>query len=149
LCLYWATKESTKGTEKSISVFSVPFSVAESLGSPPSLERHYNMRFSISGSRLQWFEEAEHNGLPEGNGKCARQLRQLAKKDQRKLKEVTENRENVRHQLGKQICKNGLIGLAPIGKPRVVKGKILAWQEQNSWILAISFLAQSTRRLDK
>jgi hypothetical protein len=32
---------------KSISVFSVPFSVAESWGSLPSLERHYKMRFSI------------------------------------------------------------------------------------------------------
>ena len=39
--------KSMEGSEMSISVFSVFISVAESLGSPPSLERHHKMRFSI------------------------------------------------------------------------------------------------------
>jgi hypothetical protein len=69
----------------------------------------------------QWFEEAENEGLLNGNGKCAKRLRQLAKRDRRKLKEVTESRKNVRKQFGKKLWKHGMIGLAPVGKPRGVK----------------------------
>jgi hypothetical protein len=45
------------------------------------------------GRPTQWYEEAEADGLMAGNGKRAKRLRQLAKKDGRKLKKVTESRE--------------------------------------------------------
>ena len=69
----------------------------------------------------QWYEEAEINGSLEGNGKCAKRLRKLAKRDSRKLKKVTEKREEVRAQLGKDLWKYGMVGLSQAGKPRGIK----------------------------
>jgi hypothetical protein len=56
-----------------------------------------------TATTTKWFEEAENEGLLNGNGKCAKRLRQQAKRDRRKLKQVTENRKNVRKQLGKKL----------------------------------------------
>jgi len=66
----------------------------------------------------QWYEEAENNGLMQGRGECAKRLKQLAKKDRRKLKSPTEHREQVRAQLGEALWKSGIVGLSIIGKPR-------------------------------
>jgi hypothetical protein len=69
----------------------------------------------------QWFEEAEISGALDGKGINAKRLRQLAKKDRRKLKKVTEMREKVRDQMGKDLWKYGVVGLSKYGKPRGVK----------------------------
>ena len=65
-----------------------------------------------------WYDEAKNDGLLNGNGKCAKRLRQLAKQDRRKNKRSTEHREKVKRQLGKDVWKYGMIRLADTPKPR-------------------------------
>jgi hypothetical protein len=86
------------------------------------MAKYSNLTKQMNHSRpTQWFEEAEVNGLLKGNGKRAKRLRRLAKKDKRKLKKFTEHREKVRNELGDNLWKYGIIGLADVGKPRGVK----------------------------
>jgi len=86
---------------------------------PRKIEKTFNQVGHARPTR--WYEEAENNGLMNGKGACAKRLKRLAKKDQRKLKRATENREKVREQLGKHLWKRGITGLATVGKPRGVK----------------------------
>jgi hypothetical protein len=81
------------------------------------------------GTPTQWFEEAEINGVLDGKGLYAKRLRQLAKNDQRKLRNVTEKREEVREQLGSDLWRHGITRLATVGKPRGVKKQIIALPE--------------------
>jgi hypothetical protein len=92
------------------------------VGNGSSYKWYSSLKKQMNTSRpTRWFEEAEANGLLEGNGKCAKRLRNLAKKDRRKLMKVTEKREEVRSQLGKDLWKYGVVGLSQAGKPRGIK----------------------------
>jgi hypothetical protein len=82
--------------------------------------------------KRQWYEEAEADGLLTGNGKRAKRLKQLAKKNRRKQNKRTESRGSVRGQLGKKIWGHEIAGLAVTGKPRGVKKQIPALPATNS-----------------
>jgi hypothetical protein len=87
-----------------------------------SYKWYSSLKKQMNTSRpTQWFEEAEVNGLLHGNGERAKRLKQLAKKDSKKLKKFTEKRKEVRDQLGKDLWKYGMVGLSQAGKPRGVK----------------------------
>ena len=67
----------------------------------------------------QWIHEAGNDGSLNGNGKCAKRLRRLAKKDLKT--HALESHREAKAQLGPNLWKHGVIGLAPVGKPRGVK----------------------------
>jgi|WetSurMetagenome_2_1015567.scaffolds.fasta_scaffold207509_1 hypothetical protein len=86
-----------------------------------SFKRRPNPNKQLNHARpTQWFHEAEANGLLSGNSERAKRLKRLAKKDRRKLNNVTESRIIVREQLG-DLWKKGIVGLVQVGKPRGVK----------------------------